>query len=66
MAALIQKCHKSSLVFNILRHAASAITCDLIFAKIRISIIIPCPFLAKPHLCLLILCMSKGHKKVTA
>jgi len=28
----------------------------------RVSIIIPCPFLAKPHLCLLILHMSKlGH-----
>jgi len=52
----------------ILRHAANAITHDFIFAKMRImkimrvSIIIPCSFLAKPHICLLILCISKlGH-----
>jgi len=58
-----------NLSFNILRHAASAITRDFIFAKMyvtiimRVSLIISCPFLAKPHFCLLILCMSKlGHK----
>jgi len=49
--------------FNILHHAAISITHDFIFTKMRVSIIIPCPFLAKPHLCLLILHMSKlGHK----
>jgi len=33
--------------FNILCHAASAIICDFIFAKMRVTTIISCPFLAK-------------------
>jgi len=58
MNGCVEKCYGEVLqkftCFNILRHAASAITRDFIFAKMSISIIIPCPFLAKPHLCLLI------------
>jgi len=65
MVASIQKRHKSSIVLGI----TMAITLELIFAKMRIMIIIrilliiPCPFLAKSLLCLLILGMPKlGHK----
>jgi len=66
MNGCVEKYHGEVLqkftCFNILRHAARAITRDFIFPKICVSIIIPCPFLAKPHLCLLILRMSKlGH-----
>jgi len=38
---------KVQLFYNILHHAASAIIRDFIFAKMRVTKIIPCPFLAK-------------------
>jgi len=47
MVALNSEGSQKFTCFNILHYAASAITRDFIFVKMRASIIIPCRFLAR-------------------